>query len=431
MPARKSWTFGANSVEKPGGVPAELLGAIPIFSELSSDELVQLVQSLGTREMRAGEVLFREGDVGEDFFVVVDGELEVLMGEGSSEELLLNVLHTGEYLGEMSLILPGGHRTASVRARGPAALLALSRAQFMDLLQRHPVLATAMMRVLSQRLDATNISSFRDLTEKNRQLQKAYDELKAAQAQLIEKERLERELQLAAEIQLSILPDALPQVPGFDFGARILPARQVGGDFYDVFEPRQNQVGVLVGDVADKGVPSALFMARAHALIMAEADTGLTAAEVMTHVNRHITRLQHSTQFVTVLYGLLDLSTREFKYARAGHEPPLLLNPDGAVERLPHGTGMSLGLWDTITLDERTVVLSPGTTLLLYTDGMTDCRSPEGEAFGLERIKTTLSGLVGLSAQQVCDHLLETLRSYQNGAKQDDDVTLTAIHAAA
>ena len=145
----------------------------------------------------------------------------------------------------------------------------------------------------------------------------------------------------------------------------------MGGDLYDVFLLKDEKVGVVIGDVADKGVPSAIFMARAHALIMAEADMGLTAGEVMRVVNRHITRLQKSTQFVTVLYGILDLKTREFSYARAGHEPPLLLHPDGTVERIPHSSGMALGLWDAITLDERTLILPQGSTFLLFTDGTT------------------------------------------------------------
>jgi sigma-B regulation protein RsbU (phosphoserine phosphatase) len=292
-------------------------------------------------------------------------------------------------------------------------------------------ISRSMVSVLSQRLDATNTQTFRDLTAKNRQLQTAYDELKAAQEQLIEKERLERELQVAADIQLSILPDELPVLDEFGFGARILPARQVGGDLYDIFLLKDNQVGVLIGDVADKGVPSAIFMARTHALIMAEADMGMTAGEVLQVVNRHITRLQKSTQFVTVLYGILDLKTHEFNYARAGHEPPLLLHPDGKVERIPHSSGMALGLWNIVTLDERTITLPPGSTLLLYTDGMTDCRDTQGESFGLERIKTTLSGLSNVNAQQVCDNLLETLVKYQDGSKQDDDVTLVAIRAVA
>ncbi len=406
-----------------------LLSRIPLFADLPLHELDLLTSALDVNEMKDRDILFREGDPGEHFYVVMKGELEVLMAEGQADELLLNVLREGEYLGEMSLILPGGHRTASVRARGQATLLSMSRTQFLDLTRKHPELSTSMVRVLSQRLDNTNTQTFQNLTEKNKQLQTAYDELKAAQAQLIEKERLERELQVAAEIQLSILPDELPKVAGFDFGARILPARRVGGDFYDVFPVSEYELGVLIGDVADKGIPSALFMARAHALIMAEADTGMSAGEVMQLVNRHITRLQKSTQFVTVLYGLLDLKTQVFSFARAGHEPPLILNPDGTVERLPHGPGMALGLWDNITLDLRTIALPPGSTLLLFTDGMTDCRNPKGEPFGLERIKKTLSSLAAMNAQQVCDHLLDTLMNYQDGSKQDDDVTLVAIHA--
>lgn len=405
-----------------------LLSRIPLFSGLPPEELDRLLSALATKDLHAGEILFREGDPGDHLYIVVKGELDVLMAEGKPEELLLDTLREGEYLGEMGLIMPGGQRTASVRARGPAVLLSLSRAQFVDLTRRHPELSASMVRVLSQRLDATNTQTFRDLTEKNRQLQQAYDELKAAQDQLIEKERLERELQVAAEIQLSILPDELPKVEGINFGARILPARQVGGDFYDVFEIGDNRIGVLIGDVADKGVPSALFMARAHALIMAEADISLSPGEVMQLVNRHITRLQKSTQFVTVLYGILNLATREFKYARAGHEPPLLMSGDGKVERLPHGPGMAVGLWDTITLDERAIILPPGGTLLMFTDGMTDCRDPDGEPFGMERIKQTLSGYPNLTAQQVCDEMLETLKNYQSGSKQDDDVTLVAIH---
>jgi sigma-B regulation protein RsbU (phosphoserine phosphatase) len=240
---------------------------------------------------------------------------------------------------------------------------------------------------------------------------------------------MERELKVAAEIQMSILPDTLPLVDGFDFGGRILPARQVGGDFYDVFIIDTNKVGVLIGDVADKGVPSAIFMARAHALIIAEADSSTSPGEVLRHVNRHITRLEKSTQFVTALYGVLDINTGQFDYARAGHEPPLILDPDGEVHRLPHKPGMALGLWENITLDEYSVHLPKDSMLVMFTDGMTDCRNPKGVPFGLERTKMTVSGLSVATAQAACDHLFDTLMYYQSGAKQDDDVTLVAIHA--
>ena len=387
------------------------------------------MSALDVVNLKSGDILFREGDLGEHLYVMVRGELEINMASNTDNELILNVLKEGEYLGEMSLIMPGGRRSAGARARGDVVLLSMSRSQFQDLLQRHPELANAMVKVLSQRLDNTNVATFRDLTEKNRQLQEAFDELKAAQELLIEKERLERELKVAADIQMSILPDVLPAHVRYDFGGRILPARQVGGDFYDVFELGDNKLGVLIGDVADKGVPSAIFMARAHALIIAEADRASTPGEVLMMANKHITRFEKSRQFVTALYGVLDAETGEFSYARAGHEPPLLLDPQGEVHRLPHKPGMALGLWENIMLDENKIQIPQGSLLVMFTDGMTDCRNPLGESFGLDRIKKTVAGLLNVSAQSGCDQLLESLLNYQDGSKQDDDVTLLAVHA--
>ena len=414
---------------KTTNLSASLLTRIPLFSQLPFDELNLLLNALDRVRLNAGDILFKEGELAEHLYIVARGQLEINMASGTANELVLNVINEGEYLGEMGIIMPGGRRTAGARARGDVLLLSMSRTQFQELLQRHPELANAMVSVLSSRLDNTNVQTFRDLTEKNRQLQTAYDELKAAQEQLIEKERLEKELQVAAEIQMSILPDVLPAPEGFDFGGRILPARQVGGDFYDVFELGNGKMGVLIGDVSDKGVPSAIFMARAHALIIAEADNSTSPGAVLRMVNEHITRLEKSTQFVTALYGVLDTLTGEFSYARAGHEPPLLIGERGDIHRLPHEPGMALGLWEDMLLDENSIRLATGSLLVMFTDGMTDCRDPNGAPFGLERIKETMRGLRSLSAQAACDRLFSTLMDYQNGAKQDDDVTLLAIHA--
>jgi phosphoserine phosphatase RsbU/P len=402
---------------------------IPLFKNMPKLDLFQLVNQLPIEDFKMGSYLFREGEPGNSLYVVMNGKLEILLAADTADEMLLRTCGPGEYVGEMSLMMPQGMRTATVRAREDSQVWVINREKFTEVLNHYPQLAYSMVEIMSERLDSSNEAAFNDLVAKNHALEKAYNELKAAQAQIIEKERLERELQVAADIQLSILPDVLPDTEEFSFGAKILPARQVGGDFYDVFQLHGDRIGVVIGDVADKGIPSALFMARAHALIMAEADIAITASEVMRLVNNHITRLQKSTQFVTVLYGILDLKTRVFSYARAGHEPPLILHADGSVERMPHSSGMALGLWDPITLDEKEVTLASGDTLLMYTDGMTDCRDPLGEAFGIERIKSLLSELPKLNAQPVCDRMLETLLGYQNGAKQDDDVTLVAIKA--
>jgi len=395
-----------------------LLARIPLFANLQSEELDLIASVLDVVNLKSGDVLFREGDVSEHFFVVSSGVLEVLTGLDTDGELLLRVVSEGGYFGELGLIVSEGRRTASIRARGDAVLLSLSRKQFIELLQRHPLLAYAIIKDIGSWLVESGIAVQRDLTEKNRQLRQAF----------IEKELLEQELKVAAEIQISILPDVLPAHDHFDFGGRILPARQVGGDFYDVFDLGNNKFGILIGDVADKGIPSAIFMARTHALIIAEADSMVPPGEVLRKVNRHLTHLEKSAQFVTALYGVLDTETGEFSYARAGNAPPLLLYQHGEVQRLQHKPGMALGLVQEIILDEYTLFLPKGSLLVMFTDGMTDCRNPTGEPFGLEQIKQTMAILETVSAQSGCDQLFETLMNYRNGSRQDDDVALIAIH---
>jgi sigma-B regulation protein RsbU (phosphoserine phosphatase) len=303
----------------------------------------------------------------------------------------------------------------------------MSRADFDALLQRQPQMAFKMVTVLGGRLTAAHNASIQDLQEKNRQLQIAYDDLKAAQAQLVEKERLERELQLAAEIQLSILPRVLPQLPGYNFGAQLVPARFVGGDFYEFIPLDSGKIGIVIGDVSDKGVPSAIFMAQTHAFLYAEASRGLDPVEVLRRVNRHLAETNAAHLFVTVLYGILDHEQGVFTYARGGHELPLLAQMNGETHTLPWGEGQLLGILDDIVLDEQTIKMPPGSTLLLYTDGMTDIRNPAGERFGMEALENELSTLAGIRAQELCDRLVACLHSYQGDTIQDDDVTLVAL----
>ena len=204
---------------------------IPLFHAVPKLELYQLINELPLENFKEGEYIFREGDPGNSLYVVMSGQLEIVLAAETENEMFLRYCGSGEYVGEMSLIMPKGIRTASVRASKESRVWVLTREKFNECLQRWPYLAYAMVEILSERLDSSNELAFHDLVAKNQALQKAYDELKEAQAQLIEKERLERELQVAADIQLSILPDVLPDTDEFGFGARILPARQVGGDF--------------------------------------------------------------------------------------------------------------------------------------------------------------------------------------------------------
>jgi serine phosphatase RsbU (regulator of sigma subunit) len=408
-----------------------LFKKVPLLSTLPRNEMDYLAATLQVVNLSAGDVLFREGEPGESLFIILEGQLAVLLALDTPDERQLAVFGPGEFIGEMSLLIPGRARTASVRAVRPTRLWKITHADFDGLLIRQPKLAYTIVQTLTKRLDSTTMLSFHDLQEKNHQLQKAYDELKAAQLQIIEKERLEHELQVAAEIQVSILPHELPQVPGYAFGALMHPARMVGGDFYDIFSMDNQRIGLVVGDVSDKGIPSAIFMARTHALIMAEALHGGTPGEILRRVNSHLIKLGQSDQFVTVLLGILDCASGKFDFARAGHELPMLLDPAGTVQTLPHATGQAIGMFENLLLDENSITLPSGGTLLVFTDGLTDCRDPQGQSFGYARVQSALAGLVGQNGQRVCDSIREELTGYQAGSAQDDDVTLVAIHSIA
>jgi sigma-B regulation protein RsbU (phosphoserine phosphatase) len=398
-----------------------------LFANLPADEVQRLAGRLRTVRAESGALLMREGEPGDHFYVVVAGEIEVIKSLGSEAERRIAVQGAGDFLGELGLLNRDGRRTASIRARTPVELLELSRADFDALLHSFPMLAYEMVRVLGERLTESHNAAMRDLLDKHFRLQAAYQALEAAQAEVIEKEKLDHELQLAYEIQLGLLPSQLPQAPGYSFGARMLPARAVGGDFYDFIPLPDGRLGLVIGDVANKGVPAALFMAQTHALLRAEACRALTPGAALRGVDRHLGQMNQAGLFVTALYAMLEPKTGRLSYARAGHERPLLRDEAGRLRPIPGERGQVLGVLENVTLDEQEVILEPGTTLLLYTDGVTDALDANGTAFGLERLAAALCSPPACDAQGLCDQLVRSLLAYQGSAPQYDDISVLAV----
>lgn len=414
-----------------------MLARVPLFNTLPESEIQRMATSLNTREVKDRTVLFHEGDSGEHFYILREGEIQVVKSIDTPDERVIDILHRGSFIGEMGLLNPDGKRTASIRAHGAATLWEMTRADFDGLLMRHPYLAYEMVRVLSNRLTDAHNNAMASLIEKNRALEQAnadlaqaYQELQAAQAQLIEKEKLERELQLAAEIQLSILPRQLPELQGFSFGAAIAPARHVGGDLYDFIPLSADTLAIVIGDVSDKGVPAAIFMAQTHALIRSEARQNLAPRATLERVNKFLLEMNASGLFVTVLYGILDRPSREFHYARAGHELPLVREPDGTIFTPPQGQGAPLGIFDFVVADEGVLVLPPDSTMLLITDGVTEAMNAAREQFGSERIQTLLAQEASADAQKLCVDYLEAISKFRGDAPVHDDITLVAIRAS-
>lgn len=403
---------------------------IPLFAKLSKSEWAYLSDNLTVSEHRAGDIIFREGDPGEYFYIIVNGVIEVIKAIDTVDELSVAVRYAGDFVGEMSLI-NDNLRMATIRAISDVKLLNLSKDDFQMLLQRQPQLTLQILRDVSLRLDQAHITTINHLHKTNHQLRLANEELIQAHTQIIEKEKLEKELFVAYEIQMSILPSRLPILEGVDFGASLVPARTVGGDMFDFIELDEYRVGVVIGDVSDKGVPSAIFMAQAKALLRAEGSRTPSPTEAVSAMNYHLMDMNSEGMFVTVIYGIIDCRTHEFTYVRAGHDAPVLLLPDGTVERIPKGRGQLLGVLDNPVLVEQTIKIPLGGTFLLFTDGATDVRSPSDETFGLDRMVESLSECATLNGQATVDYLLKKLNQHRAGFAQYDDITMVAIHVQA
>ncbi len=404
------------------------LSKVPLFRSLSGKEVDQILERQGTWDAPVGTLVIEEGQPGDEFYVILQGQVEIVRALGSPEETNLGMRQPGEFIGEIGLLNQGKPRTATARVMEAARLLRVKYTDFSELLKIHPELAYEMASVLSARLTEALNENIRNLRDKNEKLQQAYDELKAAQAKIIEKEKLEHSLQLARKIQHSILPIQIPQMAGYDIGALMRPAQAVGGDFFGVYPLDENHMALIVGDVSDKGVPAAIFMAQSHALLRASIQSGVSTTVALERVNNLLLEMNAQGLFVTIIYGILNISSGEFRYTRAGHELPLVLDAHGEVSSPPRGRGMMLGLYDDPVLEERSLTIPAGGFMLLYSDGIADDRNAERTRFGDEGLVELVKQFgIASPAQQTCEAIYAALVEFQQSAPQFDDVTLLAV----
>ena len=252
------------------------------------------------------------------------------------------------------------------------------------------------------------------------------------QREMVERERLEREMQLAREIQVTFLPHQSPEIEGWEVNVRWRTAREVGGDFYDFFELPDNRLGLVIADVADKGMPAALFMTLIRTLVRASVQEDSSPAEVLAHVNDVLVPDAQGGMFVTLVYAVLSVDTGELTYANAGHNPPLLLRARyGEIERLERG-GMALGVLESSRVEARTVKLEPGDILILYTDGITETFSPGGEMYGEARLRQVAQSAAqppagSISALSILEAIDHSVEEFLGQGAPADDLTLVVI----
>ena len=258
-------------------------------------------------------------------------------------------------------------------------------------------------------------------------IQRHIEEVRNATA---EKERYQRELQIAAEIQQGILPHRLPPFPDLearlDISGLTRPAREVGGDYYDFFRLSPDRIGLVVADVSDKGAAAALFMAITHTLVREVALRRVPLAEVLRRINRTLADENPSSMFVTLVLGEYHVDTGRLQLVNAGHNPPLLRRRDGEVQVVVARPRLPLGAMPDTRYETLELRLEPGDGILLYSDGITEACNPEQEEWGLDRLQKILGGLQG-NMRSIANELLERVDVFRDSAEQHDDITLLLL----
>jgi sigma-B regulation protein RsbU (phosphoserine phosphatase) len=242
---------------------------------------------------------------------------------------------------------------------------------------------------------------------------------------------LQNELGVASKIQQSILPTRFPDRPGCRIFANMKPARNVGGDFFDVIHLADGRIGIAIADVSDKGVPAALFMMSCRTLIKGAAIGKTNPGEVLHEVNQLLQEDNDAAMFVTVFYGVYDPDSQQFHYANGGHNSPLVVHADGSSAELPLTGGIALGLIPDLDYDNNTVTLSRGDMIVLYTDGVTEAFDEQGNQFGTGRLQEVFAGTEPTDVQDANRSVFEAVEKFAGDTPQSDDITcVTLLHGS-
>ncbi len=242
----------------------------------------------------------------------------------------------------------------------------------------------------------------------------------------LEKERLERELDLAADIQRGLLPKQLPSVGGFELAGWSLPARHVGGDFYDLARADDGALQLVLADVSGKGMPAALLVSTLHSALRLLLDAREFDAGVVERLNRHVVDSSASNKFITMFAARLDPESARLDYVNAGHNPPLVVRAGGTVEELPSG-GMPLGLFAGATYTAESIDLATGDLVCIFSDGITECEDPDGEEFGPERLVSLLQEHAAEPVAAVMAEIEGAATRWAAGGPQGDDQTVVLL----
>jgi sigma-B regulation protein RsbU (phosphoserine phosphatase) len=345
----------------------------------------------------AGQKVFEAGDVGGEMYFILSGEVRITIDERELDYLL-----PGQIFGEMALV-DKQVRSATVRVVTPGKLVPIRKELFATLTQKIPTFAIDVMAVMSARL--------------RRYMDDEVNRL-----------RLQEEIAIGEKIQLSLLPEKCPAIPGWAFAASYQAARQVGGDLYDFIPDPLNPelLHLVIADVTGKGVPAAMFMAVCRTIIRGEAQNGRSPANVLIQTNNQLMNERRSLPFLSAFFGTLNLKTGRLVYALGGHDRPYWIQHSTHQIQQLGGQGMLLGAFPTIRIEECEITLARGDSLVLYTDGITEARNGS-DFFDEAGLEGALVNEAATTANEIAAHILAAVNQFTGSHPQSDDMTLVIV----
>ncbi|MEE8120787.1 MAG: SpoIIE family protein phosphatase, partial [Anaerolineales bacterium] len=275
--------------------------------------------------------------------------------------------------------------------------------------------------------DGGRVMIMHDITER-RQAEDALE--KANEIIKDQKERMEDELNIGREIQMSMVPLKFPPFPDhdeFSIFAALEPAREVGGDFYDFYFLDEERLCICIGDVSGKGVPAALFMAMAKTLIKSRAYDDRSTASILTHVNDELSTDNAKSMFVTIFVAVINIKTGELLFTNAGHDPPYIKRRDGSLQRLDQRHGPVIGALEGMVYKEDKDTMAPGDLLVIFTDGVTEAMDGEDQLFSEDRYVEVLGRTKADDPESIVGITLAAIEKFTGGAEQSDDITILAL----
>jgi sigma-B regulation protein RsbU (phosphoserine phosphatase) len=437
----------AREMTKHADAATSLVRSNPVLARLAPSTAAHLIEAGKAVDLRPGDILIRQGDSSDCAYLVLEGELEIRVDTSYGEVPLAHV-SAGALIGEIGAFaqLP---RTATVRAAGAGRVLRLDRADLLRAGDTDPELSRSIIGRLGGQIASFNhaiglytnaVSALErddfDLSILD-QLRKPVPELldfaqsfRRMAEQIVRQRRQQAEMASAAEIQRAMLPNALPTklIEGrFDIHVKIKPAREVGGDFYDIIPLDENRIAFTIGDVCGKGIPAALFMAVTQTVMRVVVRSGEDLGAKIAAANERLAAGNEQSMFATMFCGVLDVRSGMLTYCNCGHTAPLLLRGTGGPpEKLPTGSP-PLGIMDNLVCTPRSIELAPGDLLFLYTDGVTEAEDPQAAQFGIERLEKAISEAAEGSAANLVDNVMARVIEFANGAPQSDDIICAAL----